>query len=402
MSPTMRPFATIIAPVLAVALAIAAPSSAEKAAAAAPESTNLPAVSVAYAAPASLVARVRASGMIGPVEEVLVQPQIEGQAIETIEAEVGDWVEKGAVLARLSVTALGLQRSQLDAQRASAEASIAQSEALVVEAEALRDEALRERDRVVRLEEQGVASSAAGDTARSSAATALARVASATQALNASRAQLRLVDAQIDDIELQLERTAVVAPVAGRVTKRTANIGSIATMAGEPLFAIVRDGALELRADVAEQDVLALAPGQAAELRVVGLTEPIDGVIRLVEPTVDPTSRLGRVRIGIEEPDRVRPGMFAEAEIRVRASEGIAVPASAVSGSGRDASVLRVGRDGLVAATPIVPGIRDRGLVEVVEGLAAGDAVVAKAGAFVRDGDRINPVPADAAAGVSN
>ncbi len=42
-------------------------------------------------------------------------------------------------------------------------------------------------------------------------------------------------------------------------------------------------------------------------------------------------------------------------------------------------------------------GIRDGGFVEIVEGLAVGDTVVAKAGAFVRDGDRINPVAASAA-----
>ncbi len=42
-------------------------------------------------------------------------------------------------------------------------------------------------------------------------------------------------------------------------------------------------------------------------------------------------------------------------------------------------------------------GIRDRGMVEVIEGLAAGDQVVTKAGAFVRSGDRINPVLAPAA-----
>jgi HlyD family secretion protein len=190
----------------------------------------------------------------------------------------------------------------------------------------------------------------------------------------------------------------VAAPVAGRVTARDATIGAIATMASAPMFAITRDGALELRADVAGSDVLKLAPGQKARIRVVGLDAPLTGAIRLVEPTVDAASRLGRVRIAIDEPDRVRVGMFAEVEIEVRAADALAVPLSALGAGGT--SVLRV-RDGLVEAVPVVAGFRDGGRVQVLEGLAEGDTVVAKAGAFVRDGDHVNPVPAEPA-GVTN
>lgn len=373
---------------LALALAAAAPA---RAAAAPP---TLPAITVAEIAPAHLVQRVRASGMIVAVEEVLVAPQIEGQAVEGIEAEVGDWVEAGAVLARLSDAALKLQRSQLDATRASAEAAIAQAEAQLLEAEAMRDEALRERDRAEKLSRQGVTSTAATDTARSNAATALARTTAAAQARTAAEAQLRLVEAQIADVELQLRRTAITAPVAGRVTGRDARIGAIAA-GGAPLFAIMRDGALELRADVAEQDVLALAPGQRATLRVAGRAEPIAGEIRLVEPTVDADTRLGRVRIGIDAPGTVRAGMFAEAEIEARTADALAAPVSALRSVEGGAEVYRV-RDGVVEIVPIVAGIRDGALVEVVSGLSRGDLVVAKSGAFVRDGDRINPVPAKA------
>jgi HlyD family secretion protein len=389
---------------LALAATLAAPAAplaaADAAVAAAPAAATAPAVTVVEAAPARLVDRVRASGLIGPVERVFVAPQIEGQAIETIEVEVGDWVEAGDVLARLSDAALRLQASQLDASRASAEATIAQSEAQVAEAEAVRDEAFRDRDRAVRLAETGATSEALADTARANAATAVARVNAAAQALNAARAQLNVVDAQIADVELQLRRTAVTAPVAGRVTERTATIGSIASMAGEPLFTLVRDGALELRAEVAEGDVLKLEPGQAARIGVVGAAAPIPGEIRLVEPTVDATSRLGRVRIAIDAPDLVRPGMFADAEILVRETEALAVPVSAVSGGPGEARALRV-RDGVVEEAAVTTGVRDGGLVEIVEGLAAGDLVVAKAAAFVRAGDRITPVPAETA-GVSN
>ena len=362
---------------------------------------GLPAITVAAISKRPMVDRVRASGLIEPVETVYVQPLIEGQAIDEILVEVGDRVEAGAVLARLSDSALVLQRSQLDATHASAEAAIAQAEAQLVEAEAVRDKAFRDRDRAERLAAQGATSETAADDAISDAATAVARVSVALQGLNAAKAQLRVVEAQIADVELQLERTSIVAPVAGEISEREARVGAIASMAGGPLFSIIRDGLLELRADVAEQDITQLRAGMDVSMTVVGVDAPLVGTIRLVEPTVDATTRQGRVRIGVEEPGRVRAGMFAEAEIEVAARDALAAPISAVRREGGDSTALLV-RDGVVTEAPIVTGIRDDGYVEIVDGLAEGDTIVLKAGAFVRAGDRVNPVMAEPIAAATN
>lgn len=380
----MRPAA------LLALLALLAP-----AAAASQGASAFPAITVSIVERQPLVDRIHASGLIAPVERVLVQPQIEGQAIEAVLVEVGDRVVAGQVLARLSGSALELQKGQLEASRASAEAGVAQAAAQLAEAEALRDQALLDRDRALQLVSQGVATEAAADNARSAAASADARVGAANQALNASRAQVRVAEAQIAELDLQVQRTDVTAAVAGEVSDRNAEVGAIASMGAAPLFTLIRDGALELRADVAEQDILRLAPGQTARLTVVGLAEPLSGTVRLVEPTVDATTRLGRVRITIGDPGRVRAGMFADAEILATRRETLAVPASAVGSDG--ATAMRV-EGGVVDAVEVETGIRDGGLVEILAGLAEGDTVVSKAGAFVRDGDRINPVPAGAAA----
>ena len=89
--------------------------------------------------------------------------------------------------------------------------------------------------------------------------------------------------------------------------------------------------------------------------------------------------------------------MFADADIMIEQKQALAVPISAVGGGAAGSTVLRV-RDGVAETVDIVTGIRDGGLIEVVGGLAEGDLVVTKAGAFVRSGDHINPVKADAAA----
>lgn len=374
-------------------LALSAPavrSETEIAAATVPSA--LPAITVTEARMQPMRDRVIASGLIGPVEEVQVQPLIEGQPLEQLLAEVGDMVSEGQVLAVLSKSTLDLQRSEGVASLASAQATIAQMEAQLIEAEASAAEAQRVADRTAKLREQGSSPQAALDTASANAVSAAARVIVARQTLEAARAQLALANARLENVDLQLSRTEVKAPVAGEVVERNARIGGIATAAGQAMFVIVRDGGLELRADIAESDLLRLKVGQKAVLRAVGGTEPLSGTIRLVEPSIDTLTRLGRARIEVDAPEALRSGMFVEAEIMVTEREALAIPVTAVGSDATGATVMRV-RDGVVERVPVTTGIRDGSLVEIVSGLAPGDTVVVKAGAFVRAGDRINPVP---------
>ncbi len=387
--------------VFVLAAVLAAPVLAQDTAPAAPAPVVLPAISVATVVAAPIADRIFASGLIGPVEEIVVQPQIEGQAIEALLADIGDRVDQGQVLAQLSRTSLLLRQTQLEASGASAQAALAQGQAQLVETRASADESVRVRDRTASLRENGAVSQAALDQATSAATSALARVTAAEQGVQAAEAQIALSVAQSADVDLSLARTAVRAPVAGEITTRNASVGAIATAGGPSMFVIIRDGLLELRADVAERDVLRLAVGQKVSLRVVGRDEPLTGEVRLVEPTVDTVTRLGRVRIALDDPGLVRSGMFAEAEILAAAREGLTVPVAAVQLGASGATVLRVDADGLLTRVPVTTGIRDRGTIEILTGLAANDRIVSRAGAFVREGERINPV-ADTAADMSN
>jgi HlyD family secretion protein len=361
----------------------------------APAENSLPAITVSTVTQRTLRDIVLASGLIDAVEEVQVQPLIQGQPIETLEVDIGDEVRAGQVLARLSLSTLELQRSQYLASLESAKATIAQAEAQVLEAQAAADEANRVNDRTAQLKAQGAASQAAADTARANATSANAGVTVARQTLVAAKAQLSLVEAQLANVELELRRTDVVAPVSGTIVERNALIGGIASSAGDPMFVIVRDSALELRADVAEVDLMRLAVGQPVEIVAVGASKPLTGTVRLVEPRIDQTTRLGAVRIRIEDSDLVRKGMFAQARILVAERGALAVPVTAVGATGGAPTVMQVvGSD--AKRVNIVTGIRDGAYVEVVSGLSDKDTVVTKAGAFVRDGDKINPIPAAA------
>ena len=361
---------------------------------------NLPAIVVTAAGTRPIRDRVIASGTVQAVEEVYVAPLVDGLSIRALEADVGDRIEEGGTLATLNDDALLLQKSQLEAGLAKARAGLAQIRAQLTEAKATADEAVRARDRAQRLVKSGSQSQAAVEQAVSAAEAALARVNSAEQAIGVSEADITLAEAQIADIDLKLARTAVKSPVAGVVSARSAKIGAIAAGAATPLFTVIRDGAIELKADVAEDDVLKLSPGQKATVSLAGGAATLTGEIRLVEPTLDPQSRLGRVYIRFTEPEKARAGMFASAEITVQEKDGLVLPLSAVT-TARGETMVRKVENGIVKLVPVRTGIQDGQVIEIVEGLAAGDEVVAKAGAYVRDGDRINPVHAEeqAAAG---
>lgn len=305
--------------------------------------TVLPAITVSTVGKQALRDVVIASGLVGPVEEVSVVPMVQGQQIGELLADVGDTVMAGQVLARLSTSALSLQKNQLESSLAAAKL--------------------------------------AGD-----------------------QAQITLLQTQLDSVMESLSRKAltlsnsdVIAPVSGEITARNAQLGSIASAAGAPMFTIVRDGALELRADVSESDLTRLAIDQTAELTVVGATAPLAGSVRLVEPTIDTATRLGRVRISFADSAAVREGMFVEAAILVASREAIAVPVTAIGAFDGLPTVMTI-TNGEAARVTVTTGIRMGGWIEITSGLTGGETIVTKAGAFVRPGDHINPVQAPVAA----
>ncbi|MBO9655216.1 efflux RND transporter periplasmic adaptor subunit [Rhizobium sp. BR 250] len=358
---------------------------------------NLPSIIVAHAAKRDLVDRIIATGTIRPVDEIYVQPLVDGLSIDTLNADIGDRVEANAVLAVLSSDSLVLQKSQLEANKAKAEASVTQSKAQVLEAQANLADAVRQRDRAAKLGQSGSGSVSETEKTEAAAQVAQARLDAAKQAVSAGEADIKVVDAQIADVDLKLTRTGVKTPVAGIVSAKNAKVGAIASGAGNPLFTVIKDGAIELVADLSETDIQKVKVGQKAYLTVAGGAEKIVGKVRLVSPTVDPTTRLGSVHVVLPENSPARSGMYASAAIIVEETNALALPLSAVT-SGREGSTTRKVEGDVVKQVKIETGIEDSGFIEIVSGLAAGDKVVEKAGAFVRDGDRIRPVEAQTAA----
>ena len=355
------------------------------------DKTNLPAIRVVDARERKLVDRVIVTGTIEAVEVAFVQPQVDGLRIEDINVDVGAVVKPGQVLATLSDDALVLEKSRLQANRAKAEAVGAQLEAQLVEAQANEAEAIRQAERAERLVKSRAVSVSQAEQLRATATAASARVNSAKQAIHANDADIKVVDAQIDDIDLRLARTDVKTTVGGVISAKSAKIGSIAAAAGEPLFTIIRDNAIELKADVPEGDLLKLKPGQVVHLSIAGTSTSVDGKVRAIEPVINATTRLGTVKISIDDTSVARIGMYASAEVIVSERNVLTLPLTAVTSEDGGMMARKV-TDGVVKMTKVTTGVQDGDFIEIVEGLKAGDVVVEKAGAYVRDGDRVSPV----------
>jgi RND family efflux transporter MFP subunit len=171
----------------------------------------------------------------------------------------------------------------------------------------------------------------------------------------------------------------------------------MASARAEPLFRIATRGEMELLAETPVNTLARVAPDQSAKIEIVGIGE-LAGKVRLFSTTINPTTQLGQVRIFVGSDQRLRVGAFGRATIQVGRRCGAAIPLSAVL-YGQGGAIVQVVRDGRIESRRVTVGLLAGGEAEIREGLSEGDMVVARAGAFVRDGDRVRPIPVGEPAG---
>jgi len=352
-----------------------------------------PSVTVSTVARQPITDTVIVTGTLVPREEIVVAVQIEGHAINEILVEEGDRVTAGQVLARLSREIIDSALAQNKAQIARAEAGIASARSSIVEAEANLAQAQSSFQRTQALRNQGIASAETYDLRQAAAQQTEARVLVAREQLRLAEADKALAEAQRGEWMIRSARTEIKAPADGIISRRTARIGSIATSVGEPLFRIIKDGAIELEADVAETNLARMAIGQKATVRPAGRDVDLAASVRLIAPEITKTTRLGRVRLALDKPDGLTIGSFGRGIIEISRKDAVVAPLSAVLFTAEGPRV-QVVKDGVVESRTIVPGVRAGGLLEVVSGLQPGDQIVTISGTFLRNGDRITPIMA--------
>lgn len=194
-----------------------------------------------------------------------------GRVVEIL-FEEGDAVEEGVVVARLDDHSLKAERDRIIARRDGIDAQI--------------ELAKLNLDRVSSLTERGVASNQVSDDARIN-----------LQQLRASR---REVDASLAAIELELVKTELIAPFAGRVAERQINQGAVVG-AGTPVLTLLQTTSPILRVGLPENRADMLEPGQAVDLRYRG--EKVEANVLSILPDLDLVTQSVPVRIEFTPPE---------------------------------------------------------------------------------------------------
>jgi len=361
-----------------------------------PRVVEPPAVTVVPAVAREFVDRLFVSGTLVAREEAQVAARIDALTIVELDAEDGDRVKAGQVLARLDRSQLDALMAQNDAATKRADAAIDQAQSMIAQSQAQAQFATADFDRARKLE-AGVMAASTVEQRQMAMKTAQAQLAAAQNALGLAEADRKSREAERRELEVRIDRTEVKAPVSGVVSRRSAKLGAAASTSGEPLFRIIEDGAIDLEADVPEQTLAKLAVGMPAELKLPGVDGKVLGRVRLVNQEVDKASRTGKVRIALDDPSRAHIGAFASGQVELARREGVGVPAAALEQDGDEAR-LDIVRDGKVELRRVKAGIADNGWVEIQSGLKDGESVVARAAAFLRPGDRVRPMAETAAA----
>jgi len=179
------------------------------------------------------------------------------------------------------------------------------------------------------------------------------------------------------------QRVSIPSPMAGVVIDKQVNAGAHVA-AGALLFRIADPDHVWVEADIFEQDMPHVTPGQTVQVALPHApTQERAGVVAYVYPALDAGARTGRVRIELDNADgALRPGMLAHLNFEVALGEQLAVPSDAVIHTGPRRLVFVDKGEGRLRPVEVHIGPRAGDWIIVEDGIVEGDVVVTS-GAFL-------------------
>jgi len=297
----------------------------------APAAAAAIAVEVVRVEPEPLEVQVTATGSLLGRESVQIVSELSRRLVK-VHAEEGTQVARGDLLFELDGADLVADLAKLDVRGRLARATL---------------------DRTERLSAEGLSNQ---------------------QELDLARARVDEVEADRRALRVTLGKTQIRAPFAGTLGLRRASEG--AWLTPSTLLATLQDtSSLKLDFTLPERYAAALGPGGAFRFRVEGRSESYTGRVTAVEPSVDPATRSLLVRGVVEGVPGLYPGSAASVEVPLRVDQALLVPAIAVvpGVEGRRVFVADAGR---VRSVKVELGFRSADRVQVLSGLAPGDAVI--------------------------
>lgn len=292
---------------------------------------------------------VNLTGTVEATNSVPVTFRSPGRLIE-VTVDVGDRVEAGAILARVESTQAQSIVLAAQAQLAAAQAGLSQAEL--------------GQSRAADLLARGIGTVAEAQAAETS--------------LLAARASYDQATAELDKANQALTDTAVMAPVAGVVVARQADIGEIAGTS-EPVFTLAPDGAREVVLYAPNLPLLDGVMGRSFEVRPVGRAEPVAEVaVAEMSPIANRQTGTVLVKARLEQGDeQFALGTPVETTVSVPLTAAISLPWSALATDGGAPAVWRVDPSShAVSLVPVEIARFTSSTVEIAAGLETGDLVV--------------------------
>jgi len=308
------------------------------------------------------------SGTLSAQRSAVVKAKVAAELL-SLSVREGDTVKAGQVMGQLDPQEFTTRLQQARQQAASAKAQwqIAQ----------------QTLDNNQALVQQGFISRNALDTSLSSAA--------------AARATFEAAQSAVDLATKSLNDAVVRAPISGQVSQRFVQAGERVGIDGR-IVEVVDLASLELQAPLSPQDVTQVAVGTEASLRIDGLAEAIQARVARINPSATADTRSVMVYLALPRHTALRQGLFAQGQITLDQRDVLAVPAGAISKSSGQDQVLRVDKGKVVKARVTLgaqagTGANGEALVEVTNGLAAGDTLLRNATGTVREGQAVRLAP---------
>ena len=204
----------------------------------------------------------------------------------------------------------------------------------------------------------------------------LARGGATQEEVDEVQNQVAVLEAELDLLDAQIEKTTVRAPFSGTVGLRQVSEGAYLSTQ-TPIATLQRLSPLKVDLSVPEKYATRIRTGQSIAFQVRGSGQIYDGTVYAVEPQVDRATRTIQLRARTANADgSLRPGMFANVTLRLGTrDDALVVPAFAVVPALGSQRVFVV-NNGTAQPRPVSLGLRTDSTVQVTDGLAVGDTVI--------------------------
>ena len=204
---------------------------------------------------------------------------------------------------------------------------------------------------------------------------------------DSAQSKFRVADAAAAQAQTLLGYTRIVAPFAGVITRKDADVGDLAAP-GKALLEMEDARDLRLEADVPEAVISRIALGDKLSVRVSGVTNDLEGVVSEIAPSADPNSRTFLVKLDLPPTPGLRAGQFGRVAVPVGETSALRVPATAVLQRG-EMEIVFVMVNGHAQLRLVKTGKRVGDEVELVSGVDAGEPVVVDGAGNLADGQPV-------------